>query len=103
MSLKDKRKAARSGTQDCPICENKRLLIEHHIHGRDHPDCHKAWNRCYICASCHDDVHEGRVIIEGWIQTTMGKKLIWRRSGEAPIVNDGAKPNLYGGQDEYRL
>lgn len=97
MSLKTQREAARSGSLICPVCEKRRLLVEHHIHGRNHPDKNRKWNRCYICASCHDDIHAGNVILEGWVLTSQGKRLIWRRSGEAPVANEGASPNLYKG------
>ena len=95
MSLKDKRNAARSGKMNCPICNKNILLIEHHSFGRDHPDCHKAWNRCYICPGCHDDIHSGIRIVEGYVQTSEGMKLIWRFRDEDPIVNQGAQTYLY--------
>lgn len=93
--VKARRQAARSGAMPCPMCLNLRLLIEHHIHGRDIPDSNRMWNRCWICAACHDDVHMGRKIIEGWTLTSEGRKLIWRFPGEEPTINEGAKPNLY--------
>lgn len=95
MSQKSKRVAARSGTLYCPICNKQRILVEHHIHGRDFPDYNKPWNRCFISADCHDEVHAGRIIIEGWASTSEGRKLIWRKAGEEALVNDGAKPPLY--------
>jgi hypothetical protein len=96
MSLEAKRCAARSGKMICPLCDKQGLLVEHHLHGRDIPGSQMAWNRCYICASCHDEVHKGMIVIEKWAQTSEGKKLMFRRAGEEAIVDEGAKPHLYG-------
>lgn len=95
MSQEAKRKAARSGTMCCPICGKKAMLVEHHIHGREIPHASASWNRCYICPVCHDEVHAGRIIIEGWGMTSMGKVLIWRIVGVEAIKNEGAEPPLY--------
>jgi hypothetical protein len=95
MKIKSMKMAARSGSMRCPICNEPRLLVEHHIHGRDIIEKNRLWNRCWICASCHDEVHSGKIVLEGWISTTEGKNLIWRTQIEAPIANDGAMPKLY--------
>jgi len=95
MSLKSLRLAARSGTLRCEICGEKRLLVKHHIHGRDIPFKNRKWNLCWICASCHDEIHSGRMILEGRIMTSEGKKIIFRRIGEDMIAKEGAKPPLY--------
>lgn len=73
------RKAARSGTRDCPICKNKKLLVLHHIHGREVDDWDGDWNRAWICATCHDETHSGRLEIDGWVSTTGGLELVYRR------------------------
>ena len=96
MSLAMKRKAARSGTMNCPICEEKRILCEHHIHGRKILGKNKLWNRCYICSACHDFIHNGDIILEGWVGTSNGKKLMWRNKDEDKIALDGATPYIYG-------
>lgn len=89
----------RSGKRVCPVCEQKRLLVEHHIHGRDiGPSWNKPWNRVWICAACHDDVHDGRVVLEGWISTTKGKELAWHKAGETDKYLPGAMPKLYNGE-----
>jgi hypothetical protein len=95
MSLDAQRIAARSGKMCCQICEKPRLLICHHIHGRAITGGNQQWNLCWICASCHDETHSARIIIEGWILTSEGKKLIWRKAGEEALANEGAKPPLY--------
>lgn len=95
MTMATSRKAARSGKLECPICDKKRLLVEHHINGRDIPEKNRWWNRAYICAGCHDEVHAGKIVIEGWVSTTEGRKLAWRRAGEAQECMEGARPHLY--------
>ena len=96
MSMQDIRKAARSGKLKCPVCDQPRMLIEHHLWGRDIPEKNKLWNRCWICPSCHDEVHSGRIILEGWALTSDGKNLIWHRAGDTTIVNNGAVTPIYG-------
>jgi hypothetical protein len=89
------RKMARSGSSICPICDKKRPLVEHHIHGRNILNHTASWNRAYICATCHDETHLGMIIIEGWVSTTDGKILAWRRAGEPQNCLEGANPHLY--------
>ena len=102
---KGERQIARSGISVCPVCESKRLMVLHHIHGRDiGKDWDKAWNRCWICASCHDDIHSGRIEIEGWVTTTKRKELVWHKSGEEDKVFPAARPKLYNKKkDEKEL
>lgn len=65
----------RTGKFPCEICKEKQILCEHHINGRDIPNYSKEWNLCHICSNCHRLVHEGIIVIEGWIITSDGKKL----------------------------
>jgi len=69
----------RSKTKPCDICEEKKILEEHHINGRKIPDANKKWNLCYICSDCHTEVHADLIVIEGWNQTSIGPELIWHR------------------------
>ena len=96
MTKKAVRKCNRSGTQPCAICEKVRILVEHHINGRDIPNAEAQWNRVWICATCHDEVHAGLKILEGWFSTTEGRKLIWREKGEKPKFAAGAETPTYG-------
>ena len=89
---------ARSGKAYCPICSEQHLLVEHHINGRDSSFKNMKWNRCWICSNCHFEFHAGMVILEGWISTSEGKKLIHRRAGDDPVANEGAKVYVPGGQ-----
>ena len=98
MTMATSRKAARSGKMECPICEQKKLLVLHHINGRNIPEKNRKFNLAYICAACHDSVHSqhpNRIVIEGWISTTEGLKLAWRRAGEPQDCMEGARPHLY--------
>ena len=95
MSMDAKRKMARSGLLLCPLCDKPRALVEHHIHGRAVPDWNKPCSKAYICAACHDDVHSGKVVVEGWVSTTQGKILAFRRAGEPQDCLEGARPPLY--------
>ena len=77
------------------MCHQKRTLVEHHFRGRDVPDWDKPWNKGFICAACHDEVHAGKKVIEGWVQTTDGKELIWHDAGEQSVCLENAQAPLY--------
>jgi len=96
MSKKSKRKAMRSGSSICPTCDQKHRLVEHHIHGKDIPDRDKPWNIAWVCPNCHDEVHAGEIIIEGWVMTTSGKELSWyRKDGQKPDLLPNSSPYTY--------
>ena len=84
----------------CPICKLRRILVEHHIRGRDIPNFNAIWNRAYICATDHDSVHAGDLVIEGWVSTSEGQELAWHKRGEANKYLESATPKLYGSKDE---
>lgn len=90
------RKCNRSGSEECPICNRPAILVEHHIHGREIPDAEAAWNKAWVCASCHDLIHAGEIFIEGWFSTTAGRELFWRKKGEFPKLKATIAPHLYG-------
>lgn len=96
VSRKRERERARSGQMECEVCHNKRLLVCHHIHGRDIPQWNNDWNRSWVCPDCHDSIHSGKVIIEERAMTTSGRKLIWRKKGEENIAFENANTPLYG-------
>jgi uncharacterized protein YlaI len=66
-----------SGKEYCQICNKKEYLVEHHINGRKVDDYDGDWNKTYICPNCHNEVHRNLIIIEGWFQTTDGRKLLY--------------------------
>jgi hypothetical protein len=67
----------------------------HHIRGRDIPGWNKPWNEAWICGACHDEIHADVVIVEGWVMTTDGNILVWRRAGEPQDCMEAVKPPLY--------
>lgn len=46
-------------------------------------DIHAAGNLVCLCAVCHDDHHAGRLVVEGWEETSAGRRLRWTRSAIA--------------------
>jgi len=77
MYNKTRRKMNRTGNSPCDICENVRTLEQHHIRGRKIPKYNKPNNLSNICPNCHTDVHNGKIIIDGWHMTTQGRQLIF--------------------------
>jgi hypothetical protein len=41
---------------------------------------HAAGNLACLCAVCHDDHHAGRLVVEGWEETSAGRRLRWVRA-----------------------
>ena len=93
-SRKQRRKINRTGKLSCPICNNKEILVEHHIRGKEIPNYNHPSNICNICSNCHRHIHEGLVIIEGWMKTTNGTELFWHDKAESSFTGDDAIPYL---------
>jgi Zn-finger protein len=75
-----RKKQCNSGLMPCSICQIPEYLIEHHINGRKIPDFDAEWNKCYICSNCHNKIHRGLIIVEGWLMTSESKKLFYSDS-----------------------
>ena len=95
MSRRNRRKIQRSGNQPCEICGLETPLQEHHIRGRDIENANKQFNLVALCPTCHDRVHCGLIIIEGWFMTTSGNKLIYHQKGENSITGNKISPPKY--------
>jgi len=92
---KSARKALnRSGQNECQVCEEGHILVEHHIRGRDIPSANNPSNLCNICSNCHRLIHEGKIIVEGHFQTTAGKELLWHSVDEASFTGEKAETYL---------
>lgn len=74
----------------CAVCgaEGKAATLEtHHIRPQaeraaarnDGSDVDAASNLVCLCAACHDDHHAGRLVIQGWEDTSAGRRLVWSR------------------------
>ena len=83
-----------SGTKPCDICKNVEILEEHHIQGRDIPNANHPSNICSICSNCHTKIHYGKIVVEGWFQSTEGKELLWHVVGDASFSGQDSKPHL---------
>ena len=78
----------RSGNFPCDICGENEFLEEHHIEGRKIPNHTHSSNLCNICPNCHYKVHLGKIIIEQWVQSTTGMKLLWHTDIELSEIKD---------------
>ena len=92
------KKLSRTGKIPCDICKEQHLLHEHHIRGRKIPNPNHPSNLCYICANCHQKVHENHIIIEDWVQTTMGKELMWHEPQQESFTGKNAKTYIIKGK-----
>lgn len=95
MSKKNIRKNKRSGNQGCEVCTLQTPLQEHHIRGRNIPNCNKPFNIVFLCPTCHDRTHVGLTVIEGWFNSTTGRILLWHNKGEESITGNNISPPRY--------
>jgi len=78
---------------NCEICKSRDYLETHHIQSLANNGTNKKSNKVKICANCHNKVHFGDIIIEGWFLSTAGQVLIWREKTSPQITN--SKPHVY--------
>jgi len=83
-----------SGKACCDLCDDVNFLEEHHIEGRNIPNPNHSSNVCNLCPNCHDKIHRGVLVIERWMTTTNGRKLIWHSKEETSISGQDAKPYI---------
>ena len=74
-----KRLYNRSGFAKCPVTGTYVKLVEHHIKGRNIPNPNHPSNIVWLSPNAHDAVHSGDIIIEGWVMTSNGLELCWKK------------------------
>ena len=78
----------------CEVCQGTySKLITHHIQSKSHGGTSKRNNLTKICAQCHMLVHDGKIVIEKKVMTTVGIKVIWRIPETETIT--GCLPQVY--------
>jgi DNA mismatch repair protein MutS len=93
VKLNVRKKKNRSGKALCDICQEPHILEIHHIRGRKIPNANDDFNLVDICANCHNKIHYGKIIIENWVMTSNGKKLIYREPHEESFTGNDAIPH----------
>ena len=63
----------------CEVCKGLVGLEAHHVIPQAAAGSHTAGNLVCLCSTCHDDHHGGRLMIEGWEETSAGRRLRWSR------------------------
>ena len=89
---KKQRELNRTGKLHCPICNRECVLVQHHIHGRKVPMANASNNLVDLCPTCHNEVHNENIILEGWVMTTNGLELMWHKKEEESVTNNDALP-----------
>lgn len=73
----------------CEICSKDTINIKkHHIHSKSLGGSDKPYNIAHLCSECHDNVHNGLIIIEGHFSSLNKDKpiiLLWRHFNEESI------------------
>lgn len=95
MTMKTIKKRNSSGKFPCCVCNTPAFLHVHHIQGRKIHNANHWSNLASVCPNCHDAIHRGEVVIEGWISTTDGRVLIWHKNGEESFTGNDASPHLF--------
>jgi len=60
----------------CTICKTNSNLKTHYI---SDVDCISLLNSCELCTKCYDDAEDGHIIVEAWVMTPKGLKLMWHK------------------------
>ena len=71
----------------CAVCQGTTKLEVHHIRPQVEAvkaeaegfNMDAAGNLVCLCAGCHDDHHAGRLVIQGWQESSAGRTLLWSR------------------------
>jgi len=68
----------------CEVCGSTSGLETHHIQHQatftgPASELHAAHNLTTLCSVCHDDHHAGTLKIQGWEETSAGRRLVWSR------------------------
>ena len=75
----------------CEVCGSGTALEMHHIRpqkdGGPSGSMHTPGNLVCLCGSCHDRHHAGRLVIEGWADTSSGRELIWHPGAATAATN----------------
>jgi DNA mismatch repair protein MutS len=76
----------------CEVCGSGTALEMHHIRpqkdGGPSGSMHTPGNLVCLCGSCHDRHHAGRLVIEGWADTSSGRELVWHPGPGASATSD---------------
>jgi DNA mismatch repair protein MutS len=72
----------------CEVCLKETGLEAHHIIPQAFATNHTAGNMVCLCTACHDDHHGGRLEINGWEETSEGRRLKWTKKEEVAPVED---------------
>jgi hypothetical protein len=84
-SIRESRYNAEVLVATCMVCGSKKGLETHHIIPQKEAvnklvhqsiNIHRDSNLVTLCNICHDKHHAGQIDINGWVDTTFGKKLI---------------------------
>ena len=94
MSKKNLKAFARSAQRSCDVCKHYFPLVRHHLNGREIPKYDEPFNVAEVCPNCHQDIHSGEVVVEGWMQTSVGRELIWRNKNSDPVTDRSCTPYL---------
>lgn len=69
----------------CRHCGNRQMLDPHHVQHRSAGGEHAMNNLLTLCRKCHDDEHDGRLVIE--VVEVLPTDLVvkfWRQKGWKP-------------------
>ena len=90
---------------ECAICGKKSGLDVHHISSQKYADCndtidyyHKNHlaNLVVLCEQHHQDVHNGLIIVRGWLDTVVGRKLDWEEDKKKEDEKRSVKVHVRG-------
>lgn len=100
-----------SAVTACEVCGSKVGRLEtHHIIPQKAKETntptrpiHSAGNLVCLCETCHDDHHGNRIRIDGWEETSAGRRLRWSRQEAATATAELDAPVVAWIREQRRL
>ena len=72
----------------CEVCKGVVGLEAHHVIPQKEAGSHTAGNLVCLCSTCHDDHHGGWLVIQGWEETSAGRRLQWSRPVAGAVTDE---------------
>lgn len=83
---------------ECEICSSTLNVDIHHIYEQNEANSegllkdgfHKnaLWNLTAVCSSCHSKIHDNKILIKGYRNTSIGKKLLFHMNEDGFDYNN---------------
>jgi DNA mismatch repair protein MutS len=98
--------------RECEICKSEKELQTHHIIEQakakngfvaDGIQTHSAGNLVVLCELCHKNHHAGKIVINGWVSSSRGRRLDWQIMNSSEIHPKNSKLANHDSENSVNL